>query len=359
MIREVNHKIAISSDIKYKFTQPNIIWSIISITARTKNGKTKKCTVKVVETNGVQYRAHVQNRGWLNYVNNGAQAGTVGNGLRMEAIQIGLTGNEYSGNIEYRAHIQNKGWDSSWKSSNNICGTVGSGLRLEAIQIRLTGTVANYYDIYYRVHVQNYGWLGWAKNGASAGTENFSYRVESIQIKLVKKNGAAPGSTANAFVRHNALSGINYSTHVQNIGWQKYVSGGALAGTTGKGLRLEGIKIKVNNFALGNLSGGISYSTHVQNIGWQNFVSNDSVAGTTGKGLNLEAIKIKLTGKLAENYDIYYRVHVQNLGWLGWAKNGAPAGTEGYCYRLEGIEIRIVNKGAAAPGSTANTFKKR
>ena len=57
---------------------------------------------------------------------------------------------------------------------------------MEAIQIRLTGEMANKYDIYYRAHVEDYGWLGWAKNGASAGTIGLSKRLEAIEIKLVE-----------------------------------------------------------------------------------------------------------------------------------------------------------------------------
>ena len=47
--------------------------------------------------------------------------------------------------------------------------------------------MANKYDIYYRAHVEDYGWLGWAKNGASAGTIGLSKRLEAIEIKLVEK----------------------------------------------------------------------------------------------------------------------------------------------------------------------------
>ena len=55
------------------------------------------------------------------------------------------------------------------------------------IKINLTGEMAEKYDIYYRVHAQNFGWLDWAKNGAASGTEGYSYRLEAIEIKLVKK----------------------------------------------------------------------------------------------------------------------------------------------------------------------------
>ena len=61
--------------------------------------------------------------------------------------------------------------------------------------------MAKQYDVYYRVHVQTYGWLGWAKNGASAGTEGLAKRMEAIEIVLVAKGKSAPGSTARAFIK--------------------------------------------------------------------------------------------------------------------------------------------------------------
>lgn len=55
--------------------------------------------------------------------------------------------------------------------------------------------------------MQKFGWLGWAKNGESAGTEAYSYRIEAIEIKLVEEGGPAPGSTANRFIlREEPLS---------------------------------------------------------------------------------------------------------------------------------------------------------
>lgn len=146
---------------------------------------------------------------------------------------------------------------------------------------------------------------------------------------------------------------VYYSTHVQNIGWQSAVSDGVTEGTTGRALRLEGIKIYLSDVSSDS---GISYSTHIQNIGWQSAVKDNALSGTTGKALRLEAIRISLYGSIADQYDIYYRVHAQNFGWLGWAKNGANAGTSGYAYRLEAIQIKLVKKGAAAPGSTSNAF---
>ncbi len=151
---------------------------------------------------------------------------------------------------------------------------------------------------------------------------------------------------------------IEYQTHVQNEGWQNYVSSGVMSGTEGKSLRLEGIKIKLdtNDYDL-----GISYQTHIQNIGWEadtlgGWRSNDNMSGTEGLSYRLEAIQIKLTGNDSDEFDIYYRVHAQNFGWLDWAKNGDSSGTSGFGYRLEGIEIVILPRDTTAPGANDRPY---
>lgn len=309
--------------------------------------------IKSVEQATVSYKTHVENKGWQSYVKNGAISGTEGESLRLEGIRINVTDSSLSGGIQYRTHVQNEGWQS-WKTNDELSGTEGKKLRLEAIQIKLTGALEEEYDVYYRVHSETYGWLDWAKNGQSSGTEGLAKRLESIEVKLVKKGGVAPGSMLRPYVISQPT--ISYTTHVQNQGWQAYVQDGGMSGTSGKGLRLEGIKLNVTDQAL---SGGIQYRTQVEKEGWQGWKSNDAMSGTSGKALRLEAIEIKLTGALAEYYDVYYRVHSETYGWLGWAKNGQSAGTEGLSKRLEGIEVRLVRKGGKAPGVTTRTFVKK
>ena len=300
----------------------------------------------------VSYQSYVEGIGWQSSVQNGNVSGTEGQSRQLEGMMISLQrqGN-ISGNIEYRSHLQSSGWESSWKKNGEASGAAGEGRRIEAIQIRLTGDMANQYDIYYRVHAQDYGWLGWTKNGLSAGSTGCSKYIQAVQVKLVAKGGSAPGSMENSY-REPA---IQYTTHVQDYGWQEYVVDGAMAGTSGESKRLEGIRIQLANQ---KYSGGIRYSTHVQDYGWQGFVENNQTAGTTGELKRLEAIKIELTGDMANHYDIYYRVHAQTFGWLGWAKNGEEAGTSGYSYRLEGIQIQLVEKGGAAPGSTEGAYRQ-
>lgn len=97
----------------------------------------------------------------------------------------------------------------------------------------------------------------------------------------------------------------------------------------------------------------------MQTYGWQDWVTGGNVAGTTGQSKRLEAICIELSGNMKESYDIYYRVHSQTYGWLGWAKNGEEAGTEGLAKRLEAIQIVLVEKGGNPPGSTEGAFIKK
>ncbi len=143
----------------------------------------------------VEYQAHVQNIGWQSAVSDGTIAGTSGQSLRVEALKVSLKNADRDGAVQIRAHVQDIGWQS-W---SNMGGTYGQSKRVEAMQIRLVGEMAEYYDVYYRVHAQNIGWMGWAKNGEKAGTEGMSLRLEAIQVKLVPKGSAAPGSTANCF----------------------------------------------------------------------------------------------------------------------------------------------------------------
>lgn len=163
------------------------------------------------------------------------------------------------------------------------------------------------------------------------------------EITVTSEDGTKSEKVAITVVKTSVV----YQSHIQNIGWENAKTDGAMSGTQGKSLRLEGIKIKLDN---STYSGRIDYQVHIQNIGWQvangkNYVSDGALAGTTGQSKRLEAIKISLTDELSSHYDIYYRVHAQNVGWLYWAKNGAPAGSQGLFARLEGIEIKLVPKG--------------
>jgi uncharacterized protein YjdB len=310
---------------------------------------------------GISYRTHVQDVGWQDYRSNGEMSGTSARSLRLEGINIKITGNANLG-VQYTTHVQDYGW-LPWSANDELSGTEAESKRLEAIKIQLTGADKDLYDVFYRVHAQDFGWLDWAANGAAAGTAGYSKRLEAIEIILVQKGAAAPGPVARPYVANGGtdqvagatVSNIAYQTHIQDVGWQSLRYNGQMSGTSARSLRLEGIKIRLTNK---QYTGGITYATHIQSIGWQAYKSNGEMSGTSAQSLRLEAIIILLTGEMANHYDVYYRVHIQDFGWLGWAKNGEESGSQGQSKRLEGIEIVLVEKGGAAPGSTENAFIK-
>lgn len=221
-------------------------------------------------------------------------------------------------------------------------------LAVQGIRFRLTGPLSSAYDIYYRMHVSNYGWLGWAKNGATAGTTGLAEHAEAIQVAIVPAGAAAPGDTSRPSIDAPQLT---YSAYAAGRGWLSTVSGG-MAGTSGQGRAIEAFKVNVSS---SGISGGVSYRAHVSNVGWMNAVSSNGVAGMPGKGQQVEAVQMSFTGNLATYFDIWYRVYVQDFGWFGWTSNGATAGTTSCGLRVEGVQIAVRGKGVGAPGSTAKT----
>ncbi|MBR2682506.1 MAG: hypothetical protein IKE22_04475, partial [Atopobiaceae bacterium] len=108
---------------------------------------------------------------------------------------------------------------------------------------------------------------------------------------LSYKNNTKPGTATVTVTGKGAYAGtksvtfkivapsVSYRTHVQNVGWQGWRKNGAMSGTSGRALRLEGINIKLSSKPV---TGGIAYRTHVQNIGWQGWRSDGAMSGTSG-----------------------------------------------------------------------------
>lgn len=150
----------------------------------------------------VSYQSYLSGA-WQNSVLDNAVSGTVGQAKQIEGIKISLQDKAVSfagSSIQYRTYLQTYAWQD-WTSNGGTSGKPGSGKRVEAVQIKLTGSIASSYDVYYRVHSQTFGWLGWACNGATSGTTDYAKPIEAVQAVLVKKGGAAPGSTSNAYLK--------------------------------------------------------------------------------------------------------------------------------------------------------------
>ena len=123
-----------------------------------------------------------------------------------------------------------------------------------------------------------------------------------------------------------------YQAHVQNIGDQAAVWDGATAGTTGRSLRMEGVRI---------YGAPIEYRVHSQDVGWGPWVQ-DQWAGTKGRGLRAEAIQVRMGYQADKHLHVEYRAHIQNIGWGPWVSDGAIAGTTGKALRMEAVQVRLV-----------------
>ena len=205
---------------------------------------------RAIESNGVQYRTHVQYDGWQNWKSNGDVSGTSGRSLRLEGINIKLTGDIASKvKIKYQVHVQYDGWQS-WKKDGEMAGTEGRSLRVEALNIKLINAPSNA-GIIYRTHVQYDGWQDWKSNGQMAGTSGRSLRVEALEIKLQNMSNYT----------------VEYQVHVQDYGWSGWYIDGETAGTVGQGKRIEAIRIRIVPKYKRNYS-GIDVSEFNHSINW-------------------------------------------------------------------------------------------
>ncbi len=138
------------------------------------------------------YRAHVADFGWLDAVRDGQTAGTTGKSKRLEAIKIappeGLV-------LTAKAHVQDKGWieykgirlsEGSGEGSSPedpIIGSVGEGLRLEALEFCVEQNTTGK-RLRYRVHEAEDGWTGWVWADTATGSVGLGKAIEAIQFVL-------------------------------------------------------------------------------------------------------------------------------------------------------------------------------
>lgn len=96
------------------------------------------------ELKGVSYDVYVEGKGWVQ-AENGAEAGTTGEGKRMEALRMYVGDGTYTGSIQYQTYVQTYGW-RNLATAGNVSGAENSGKRMEALKINLTGELAKHYE---------------------------------------------------------------------------------------------------------------------------------------------------------------------------------------------------------------------
>lgn len=123
-------------------------------------------------------------------------------------------------------------------------------------------------------------------------------------------------------------SDLHFRVHIEKIGWDAVRQSGEIAGTTGRSLRVEALKIDYKGH-------DVYAKAHIQGIGWKDYgkITSDTIIGTVGESKRLECLCLK--------GNFRYRVHIQGFGWSAWtlADGISTLGTVGQALRIEAIQF--------------------
>jgi uncharacterized protein YjdB len=275
----------------------------------------------------IQYRAYVQDLGWLPWQDEGNQAGTTDQGRRLEALEFRIVSGSTQSRIRYRSHISGVGWESEWRYDGATSGSAGS--TIEAIQVGLenAGSTNN---LATEVYAQEWGWLGFVRDFWIAGTVGQARRVEAFHAYMrttpqeLNCNGCAVKMAYMAYIQDNAW----------NQGWKRTPD---YAGTEGQQLRVEAFKVVLYNAPEGM---GIEYRANVEGE-WRDWRRNGEDAGTTGEAKEINAVEMRLINPHPGTV-LSYGAHFENLGWLEYAadnpsRNNPILGNPSDRMRLEAL----------------------
>lgn len=110
----------------------------------------------------------------------------------VKAMKAGLSGQPegMTGTIAYQVNLSGSGW-LGWVENGAETGTIDTDAPLEAIRVKLTGELEDNFDVYYSV-LQSGIWTEWVKNQETAGVEGQGLRVDGFRISIVTKGGEVP-----------------------------------------------------------------------------------------------------------------------------------------------------------------------
>ena len=116
---------------------------------------------------------------------------TTKKGGAVRTVKIACTGMP-TGTVSYTLYSKGK----TFKGKNGKAA--GNAKKpAYALSVSLGGNIKASYNVYYRVFAKGYGWLGWAANGAKAGTADMD--MAKCEVMLVKKTAAQPNTDRYAF----------------------------------------------------------------------------------------------------------------------------------------------------------------
>ena len=137
---------------------------------------------------GAIYGIAVNNVGWSHFFADNSYS-MAPNGSFITAIRATLNGQPegMSGTIRYKVNLSGTGW-LDWKEDGNDAGDAAGTTPLEGIAMELTGDLRKYYQVLYSV-LQDSKWTDWVSDGAEAGAVGVGLHVDGVRISVVKKTG--------------------------------------------------------------------------------------------------------------------------------------------------------------------------
>lgn len=247
----------------------------------------------------IQYRAFVQDQGWLPWQDHGQTAGTTDQGRRLEALEFRIVNGPSGARIRYRSHVSGVGWESDWRYDGATSGSAGQ--TVEAIQVGLENAGSSN-NLAVEVFAQEWAWLGLVRDFWIAGTTGQARRIEAFRAYIRSTPQEAGVKMAYvAYIQDNAY----------NQGWRRAPD---YAGTEGQQLRVEAFKVMLFNNPDGM---GIEYRANVEGV-WGDWRRNGEEAGTTGESKRINALEMRLINPHPGTV-LSYGAHFENLGWQEYA----------------------------------------
>ncbi len=154
----------------------------------SKEAEERAAYVQSLPDVGAIYGIAVSEVGWSHFFadNSYSMAPTTS---YVTAIRATLNGQPegMSGTIRYRVNLSGTGW-LDWQEDGAEAGDSAGTAPLEGIAMELTGDLGTYYEVLYSV-LQDSKWTDWVSDGAEAGTVGAGLRVDGVRISVVKRTG--------------------------------------------------------------------------------------------------------------------------------------------------------------------------
>ena len=138
---------------------------------------------------GAIYGIAVNGVGWSHFFADNSYSMAPANSY-ITAIRATLSGQPegMSGTIRYRVNLSGTGW-LDWQEDGNEAGDSAGSAPLVGIAMELTGDLGTYYEVLYSV-LQDSQWTDWVSDGTEAGAVGVGLHVDGVRISVVKRTGS-------------------------------------------------------------------------------------------------------------------------------------------------------------------------